>query len=186
MRIKIRWAEEADHIQDRLLNNPWAEPPAPHDWVIEPTYTRHDPMPYYLAPLWEVHYARMADHQSARKHAAKTASLKHRVPKELRSKLKHARAARGMLQDLEDDIRLFIQKWNEKQQYLQSEGLQDAPEDDSEDEIVFVGRNGQMHDSPERKQKLEQMRQELSLHHERDGEKMVFESLVDDRGAAFG
>ncbi|KAJ5659201.1 hypothetical protein N7507_005652 [Penicillium longicatenatum] len=171
---------------DRLLNNPWAEPPAPHDWVIEPTYTRHDPMPYYLAPLWEVHYARMADHQSARKHAAKTASLKHRVPKELRSKLKHARAARGMLQDLEDDIRLFIQKWNEKQHYLQSEGLQDAPEDDSEDEIVFVGRNGQMHDSPERKQKLEQMRQELSLHHERDGEKMVFESLVDDRGAAFG
>lgn len=128
----------------------------------------------------------MADHQSARKHAAKTASLKHRVPKELRSKLKHARAARGMLQDLEDDIRLFIRKWNEKQQYLQSEGLQDAPEDDSEDEIVFVGRNGQMHDSPERKQKLKQMRQELSLHHERDGEKMVFESLVDDRGAAFG
>ncbi|KAJ5929619.1 hypothetical protein N7454_006569 [Penicillium verhagenii] len=171
---------------DRLLHNPWAEPPAPSDWAIAPTYTRHDPMPYYLAPLWEVHYARMADHHSARKHAAKTANVKHRVPKELRSKLKHARAARGMLQDLEDDIRHFIQKWNEKQLYLQNEGLQDAPEEDSEDEIVFVGRNGQMHDSPERKLKLEQMCQELSLHHERDGEKMVFESLVDDRGASFG
>ena len=66
-----------------------------------------------------------------------------------------------MLQDLEDDIRLFIKKWNEKQNLLQHEGLQDAPdssstEDDSEDEIVFVGRNGQMHDSPERQRKLRQ------------------------------
>ena len=147
-------------------------------------------MPYYLAPLWDVHYSRVADHHSARKHAAKAATEKHRVPKDLRSKLKHTRAARGMLQDLEDEIRLFIQKWNEKQLYLCSEGLQDAPQasgsDDSEDEIVFVGRNGQMHDSPERKHKLRQLREELSSHHERDGEKMVFESLADDRTAGFG
>ncbi|KAJ5675760.1 hypothetical protein N7462_008657 [Penicillium macrosclerotiorum] len=174
---------------DRLLHNPWAEPPSPNDWDIKPTYPRHDPMPYYLAPLWDVHYAKMADHQSARKNA-KTPSPKHRVPKELRLKLKHARAARGMLQDLEDEIRLFICKWNEKQLYLQSEGLQDAPEvsasEDSEDEIVFVGRNGQMHDSPERKRKLQQLRDEMSSHHERDGEKMVFESLVEDRAAGFG
>ena len=146
-------------------------------------------MPYYLAPLWDVHYAKMADRQSARKHAEKAVAEKHKVPKELRSKLKHARAARGMLQDLEDEIRVFIRKWNEKQLYLQKEGLQDAPESsisDSEDEIVFVGRNGQMHDSPERKQRLQEMREELSFHDERDGEKMVFESLVDDRAAAFG
>lgn len=147
-------------------------------------------MPYYLAPLWDVHYARMADHQSARKHAAKAATEKHRVPKDLRAKLKHARAARGMLQDLEDEIRLFIGNWNEKELFLQREGLQDAPEasgsDDSEDEIVFVGRNGQMHDSPERKEQLQRMREAMTSHHERDGEKMVFESLVDDRAAGFG
>ncbi|KAJ5144885.1 hypothetical protein N7448_002277 [Penicillium atrosanguineum] len=168
---------------DRLLHNPWAEPPSSKDWDILPTYPRHDPMPYYLAPLWDVHYSKMADH------APKTVVDKHRVPRELRTKLKHARAARGMLQDLEDEIRLFIRKWNEKQLFLRSEGLQDAPEsssDDSEDEIVFVGRNGQMHDSPERKQKLQQLREEMSLHHERDGEKMVFESLVEDRSAGFG
>lgn len=181
----------ADRIpKDRLLHNPWAEPPSPNDWVIQPTYTRHDPMPYYLAPLWDVHYARVADHQSARKHAAKAATVKHRVPKDLRLKLKHTRAARGMLQDLEDEIRCFIRKWNEKQQFLQRDGLQDAPEasasDDSEDEIVFVGRNGQMHDSPERKQQLQQLREAMSSHQERDGEKMVFESLVDDRAAGFG
>lgn len=142
-------------------------------------------MPYYLAPLWDVHYAKVADRQSALKHAEKAAAEKHKVPKELRSKLKHARAARGMLQDLEEEIRVFIAKWNEKQLYLQKDGLQDAPSD-SEDEIVFVGRNGQMHDSPERKQRLQQLREELSFHDERDGEKMVFESLVDDRAAAFG
>ncbi|KAJ6161297.1 hypothetical protein N7470_004693 [Penicillium chermesinum] len=156
---------------DRLLHNPWAEPPAPMDWDIQPTYTRHDPMPYYLAPLWDVHYAKVADRHAARVHAEKAAAEKHRVPKELRSRLKHARAARGMLQDLEDEIRVFILKWNDKQLYLRADGLQDAPESspsDSEDEIVF------------------QMREELSLHDERDGEKMVFESLVDDRTAAFG
>lgn len=131
----------------------------------------------------------MADHHSAKKHA-KSAGEKHRVPKELRLKLKHARAARGMLQDLEDDIRLFIRKWNERQLFIRNEGLQDAPEastsDDSEDEIVFVGRNGQMHDSPERKEKLQRLREEMGSHHEKDGEKMVFESMVDDRAAGFG
>lgn len=141
-------------------------------------------MPYYLAPLWDVHYSKMADHASAHKNVEK-----HRVPKELRTKLRRARAARGMLQDLEDEIRLFIRQWNEKQLFLRSEGLQDAPDsssEDSEDEIVFVGRNGQMHDSPERKQKLHQLREQMSSHHEKDGEKMVFESLVDDRSAGFG
>jgi hypothetical protein len=129
----------------------------------------------------------MADHHSARKNAQ--TPLKHRVPKDLRLKLKHARAARGMLQDLEDDIRLFIRQWNDKQVFLASEGLADAPQteaEDSEDEIVFVGRNGQMHDAPERVQKLQQMRAQMNLHHERDGEKMVFESLVEDRAAGFG
>ncbi|PWY64083.1 hypothetical protein BO70DRAFT_347287 [Aspergillus heteromorphus CBS 117.55] len=171
---------------DRLLNNPWAEPPSSKDWNIEATHTRHNPMPYYLAPLWDTHYAHM-DRSSSKPTAENTE--KHRVPKELRTKLKHARAARGMLQDIEEDIRHFIQRWNEKQLLLKQDGLADAPsssDDDSEDEIVFVGRNGQMHDSPQRKEKLQQMREIMTAHNERDGEKMVFESLVDDRAAGFG
>ncbi|PLB50577.1 hypothetical protein P170DRAFT_508743 [Aspergillus steynii IBT 23096] len=173
---------------DRLLHNPWAEPPSPKDWDIRPTYTRHDPMPYYLAPLWDVHYSHM-DRTSSKQTTKGTRSEIYHIPKELRSKLKHARAARGMLQDLEEDIRQFIQRWNEKQRLLRKEGLADAPQasdEDSEDEVVFVGRNGQMHDSPVHKQKLQQMRRAMSSHNERDGEKMVFESSADDRAAAFG
>ncbi|PYH47232.1 uncharacterized protein BP01DRAFT_336818 [Aspergillus saccharolyticus JOP 1030-1] len=173
---------------DRLLHNPWAEPPSSKDWTIQPTYTRHNPLPYYLAPLWDSHFSQL-DHNSKRSGAG-AVNEKHRVPKELRTKLKHARGARGMLQDLEEDIRQFIQRWSEKQLLLQREGLADAPqssdEDDSEDEVVFVGRNGLMHDSPQRKAKLQQMREAMSAHNERDGEKMVFESSLDDRGAGFG
>lgn len=146
-------------------------------------------MPYYLAPLWDVHYAHVKDQQLSVK-AAERANEKHQVPKELRSKLKHARAARGMLQDLEEEVRLFIRKWNEKELLLEQEGLQDAPEhsasDDSEDEIVFVGRNGQMHDAPERKERLRLLHAEISSHSERDGEKMVLETMNDDRAAGFG
>jgi hypothetical protein len=146
-------------------------------------------MPYYLAPLWDVHYSHVKDQQTDQK-IAERANEKHHVPKELRAKLKHARAARGMLQDLEEEIRLFIRKWNEKQLLLEKEGLQDAPEnscsDDSEDEIVFVGRNGLMHDAPERKERLRLLRQEISSHSERDGEKMVLETMADDRAAGFG
>lgn len=178
----------ADRIEDRLLHNPWAEPPSSKDWDVQPTYPRHDPMPYYLAPLWDVHYAHIADRHSAKK-CATAENEKHRIPKELRLRLKHARAARGMLQDLEEDIRLFIQNWNEKQVLLHGQGLQDVPEysgtSDSEDEIVFVGRNRKMHDSAERKQKFRQLRDEVVAQSERD-EKMVFESLVDDRAAGFG
>ncbi|KAE8148401.1 R3H-associated N-terminal domain-containing protein [Aspergillus avenaceus] len=172
---------------DRLLHNPWVEPPSPNDWDIQPTCTRHDPMPYYLAPLWDVHYKHI-DPTSSKQTAKGTKGEKHRVPKELRLKLKQARAARGMLQDIEEDIRQFIQRWGEKQLLLQKDGLADAPEsdDDSEDEVVFVGRNGQMHDAPDRRKRLQEMRLAMNANKERDGKKMVFESLVDDRSAGFG
>lgn len=180
--------------KDRLLHNPWAEPPSPNDWAIQPTYPRHDHVPYYLAPLWDVHYSHL-DKRGAGGKIQRTE--KHQIPKELRIRLKHARAARGMLQNIEEDIRTFIHQWNQKQLLLQQEGLQDAPQsddddddndekDDSEDEVVFVGRSGQMHDSPTRKTRFREIREAMSTHNERDGEKMVFESSVDDRAAGFG
>lgn len=144
-------------------------------------------MPYYLAPLWDVHYAHV-DRKSSKQSKDGAKDAKHRIPKDLRLKLKHARAARGMLQDLEEEVRQFIQKWNTKQLLLQKEGLADAPlsDEDSEDEVVFVGRNGQMHDSPTRKERFRQIRESMNNHSERDGEKMVFESSIDDRAAGFG
>ncbi|KAL4803950.1 R3H-associated N-terminal domain-containing protein [Aspergillus unguis] len=172
---------------DRLLHNPWAEAPSPKDWMPQPTHTRHEPMPYFLAPLWDKHYAHI-DTRSPKQIANDARTDKHHIPKELRLKLKQARAARGMLQDMEEDIRQFIERWNERQLERQRDGLADAPssEDDSEDEVVFVGRNGQMHDSPDRRTKLQNMRETMSSFNERDGEKMVFESSVDDRSSGFG
>ncbi|KAL2796473.1 R3H-associated N-terminal domain-containing protein [Aspergillus keveii] len=173
---------------DRLLHNPWATPPSPKDWLPQPTHIRHEPMPYYLAPLWDKHYAHL-DRRTSKQVASEEKIERHHIPKELRLKLKHARAARGMLQDLEEDIRQFIQRWNERQILRRKDGLADAPsssDEDSEDEVVFVGRNGQMHDSPDRKAKLQNMREAMTSHNENHGEKMVFESLVDDRAAGFG
>ena len=143
-------------------------------------------MPYYLAPLWDAHFAHV-NKQSGKAQRKE----KYHIPKELRMRLRRARAARGMLQDIEEDIRTFIVQWSKKQLLLQSEGLHDAPqsddgEDDSEDEVVFVGRNGQMHDSPTRMTRFREIREAMSTHNERDGEKMVFESLVEDRAAGFG
>jgi hypothetical protein len=96
------------------------------------------------------------------------------VPKEVRSKLKHARAARGLLQDLEEEVRIFLQKWNEKEAKSREDGLHDA--DSEEEEIVFVGRNGQMHDNPTGERTIENLQRN----------KLVFEGLADDRGASFG
>lgn len=123
--------------------------------------------------------------------------------------MKHARAARGLLQDVEEDIRHFIQKWTEKQDILEREGLKDAPAppsddgssydcsdfgdvakegssaDEDEDEIVFVGRNGQMHDSPGRKQRFKKLNEDMGISKEKDGEKLIFESLEEDRASGF-
>lgn len=96
------------------------------------------------------------------------------VPKEVRSRLKHARAAKGLLQDLEEEVRMFLQKWNEKEAKSREDGLQDV--DSEEEEIVFIGRNGQMHDSPARKAALKDLQRD----------KLVFDGLADDRGASFG
>jgi len=98
-----------------------------------------------------------------------------KIPKDLRAKLKRAKGAKGLLQDLEEQVRGFVHDWDAAQKQLEQDGLADA--DTSEDEeIVFVGRNGQTKeaqspDSPT-----------LKAHKER----MVFDSFLDDHGAAFG
>lgn len=93
-----------------------------------------------------------------------------------------------MLHDLEEEIRQFLEKWNERQLLIREGRLDesaidsDFDNDDSEEEIVFVGRNGQMYDSPPgRKTRASGLDED-----EARGEKMVFESLAHDRGAVFG
>ncbi|KAK5133813.1 hypothetical protein LTR08_007243 [Meristemomyces frigidus] len=172
-RRRQRW--ENDH----LLNNPHAQPPLPSDWEVHPTYPRHT-VPYFLAPLWDAEYARSTRKRAERADAAKAPVSKEeadvrKVTQELKAKLKKARGAKGLLQDLEQEVRGFVAQWEEKQRQLEHEGLIDASSDE-DDEIVFVGRNGAMSDE-RRKEKQEETLAK---------DKLIFQSLVDDHGAAFG
>ena len=164
---------------DRLLSNPHAEPPLPSDWEVRPTYPVQS-VPYFLAPLWDARYAREAAdrHQrsvAAEKPVSKEEAAAQRVKQELRAKLKKSRGAKGLLQDLEEEVRGFVVRWEEKARQLEKEGLIETS-DSEDEEIVFVGRNGSMSDE-RRKQK-----DELEL----EKDKLIFKSLVDDHGASFG
>ncbi|KAF3480788.1 uncharacterized protein GIQ15_06135 [Arthroderma uncinatum] len=141
---------------DRLLSNPWAQPPSANDWQVQPTHPRHNPVPYYLASLWDSHQAakEQARRRSKRKQgtSGKTAdegaenghanAELDKISKELRAKLKHARAARGLVQELEEEIRLFVQQWIETQTWHQARG-ESIDSDEDEDEVVFTGRKQQ-------------------------------------------
>jgi hypothetical protein len=134
-------------------------------------------VPYSLASHWDEHRAR-ADLERTRLQRARAAEELDpfaKIPKDLRAKLKRAKGAKGLLQDLEEQVREFVHDWDAAQKQLEQDGLADA--DTSEDEeIVFVGRNGQTReaqspDSPTLKAQKE---------------RMVFDSFLDDHGAAFG
>lgn len=175
---------------DRLLNNPWAQPPLPTDWEVHPTHRRHNPLPYSLAQLWDEKKSR--HHKRLHKHKPDNSSADPatRIPKEVRAKLKRARAAKGLLQDLEEDVRVFLQRWNDKrasrssfQPSIQGDKTMDV--DSEDDEIVFVGRNGSMQDLPSSSPSSPSSKK-LSEPDIFQREKLVFETPADDRSAGFG
>lgn len=101
---------------------------------------------------------------------------KGRVPQELRQKLKKAKGAKSLLQDLEEEVRKFVREYERKECIRMGKQEESEPEMDSEDEeIVFVGRNGTMSDE-----------QRKTVEEELEREKKVFDSLADDTGASFG
>lgn len=167
---------------DRLLSNPYAEPPTQKDWEVHPTYPVRS-IPYYLAPLWD---AGLAQESARRKTAAAKAKAKALpkivaakpttpgvVPKELREKLKRSRGAKGLLIDLESEVRRFVESWEEKERRAEALDIPADP-DSSDDEIVFVGRNGQMNDLPS------PTRADIKR------EMMLFETLAEDQSGSFG
>ncbi|KAH7121178.1 R3H-associated N-terminal domain-containing protein [Dendryphion nanum] len=163
---------------DRLLSNPHAEPPTAKDWEVHPTYpVQH--VPYYLAPLWDAGLKRQSDSRKANASKAKvstrTVATKPTeagvIPKELREKLKRSRGAKGLLMDLESEVRKFVASWEEKERLAAADGLPADP-DSEDDEIVFVGRNGAMRDV----EPSEQIKREL----------MVFETEAGDQSGTFG
>ena len=76
--------------------------------------------------------------------------------------------------DLEGEVRKFVADWEEKERKAEQDGLPADP-DSEDDEIVFVGRNGQMNDlrSPT---EAEAIKKEL----------MLFETPEEDVGGSFG
>ncbi|KAJ4360432.1 uncharacterized protein N0V89_000994 [Didymosphaeria variabile] len=174
-RRRLRWEN------DRLLNNPYAEPPQPKDWEVHPTHPVHN-VPYYLAPLWDAGLSRQETERknTAAKAKASTRTVAHKpttpgvIPKELREKMKRSRGAKGLLMDLEAEVRKFVEEWEIKERRAADDGLPADP-DSSDDEIVFVGRNGKMSDlrSP-----IEETRIKREL--------MLFETPEDDQGGNFG
>lgn len=179
---------------DRLLSNPHAQPPLPSDWEVRPAHSAQ-PVPYFLAPLWDAEFARRAAkrQEKARLQAkggevGREEAASQKVARDLRAKLKRAQGAKGLLMDLEEEVRGFVVRWEEKQRQLEREGVVEHEEDeeavevDSEDEeIVFVGRNGGMSDE---KRKLDGDKKDSEQQLEKD--KLIFQSLVDDHGASFG
>lgn len=156
---------------DRLLNNPHAQPPLPSDWEVHPTYPRHS-VPYYLAPLWDAGLKQNSSTKSNRQpkieHNDEAATT---VPKQLRERLKRAKGAKGLLRDLEEEVRLFVKSWEFEETQL-DQGHNSSDIDSEDEEIVFVGRNGQIEDRLLRKRKLR--------------DKLVFDSPANDHGASFG
>ncbi|KAL8984917.1 MAG: hypothetical protein Q9205_001233 [Flavoplaca limonia] len=168
---------------DRLLSNPWAEPPLPSDWEVQPTYRKHS-VPYYLAPLWDAQVAAREKAAAIKRKDHNKASVAiggdAKVPKDLREKLKKTKAAKGLLQDLEEQVRNFVKGWEAKN--LAPPPAPQVDLDSDEEEIVFVGRNGQMHDVPQSPHAVQDDFDEDDI--KRD--KLVFDSLADDHGASFG
>ena len=167
---------------DHLLSNPHAQPPSAKDWEIRPTHPVHH-VPYYLAPLWDAGLSRQNIERKAAntkaKSSTRTVARKPTaagiVPKELREKLKKARGAKGLLMDLESEVRRFVELWEDKERRAAAAGFPADP-DSSDDEVVFVGRNGQMSDELPSPGGIDDVQREL----------MVFETLASDQSGAFG
>lgn len=154
---------------------------------MRPTYPQHS-VPYYLAPLWDAKYAAKAAEKSKNKNkrAGPDAIVDEKVAhikKELKSKLKKSRGSKGLLHDLEEQVRQFVQKWQDEQKgrlALEQEKEDDVDllESSDEDEVVFVGRNGQTQDM--------KLPRKSSAARRAEREKLVFDSLENDAGASFG
>ena len=140
-------------------------------------------MPYYLAPLWDANLAAGNAAEKKKRDKVKNPAPKDgghdQVAKELKQKLKKAKAAKGLLQDLEEEVRKFVKNWEEKAKKLEQDGLHDL--DSEDEEIVFVGRNGQMNDTPSSPSSMPNTEEE-----DVKRDKLVFDSLANDHGASFG
>lgn len=148
-------------------------------------------MPYYLAPLWDLHFAPAAAQAAAARHRRATAAgagsgHATAVPKQLRQTLKRARGAKTLLQTLEEQIRAFIAGSGDhgptaaqQQQQELSDGeysVVGAEDLESDEEIVVLGRDGE---EDEKARVLGRARRSAR-------KRLICEGLVEDQHASFG
>jgi hypothetical protein len=157
---------------DRLLGNPHAQPPLPADWEVRPTHPVRA-VPYYLAALWDKKYAdghrrrSSASVAAAQKERARGKAERPAVPKQLKDRLKRSRGAKGLLQDLEEEIRGFIESYDGSvMECLRGLALDN-------DDYVLIPRDDD----------LDEAREDIELLPQ--PEKLIFQGLEDDRTASF-
>ena len=163
-------------------------------------------MPYYLASLWDMQYAVRAE--AERKQARRKTVMSRggiasdgtaspiTVPKEIRRTLKRARGAKPLLQNLEEQIRSFITSHHEAATDLHEYSIVRSEDLESDEELIFVGRNGE---EEHRRQQQQQGRQtgrrgldgqspKFVPGHRRSLSKkqLICEGLVEDQHASFG
>ncbi|KAG8630671.1 hypothetical protein KVT40_002290 [Elsinoe batatas] len=99
---------------------------------------------------------------------------KEQVARDLRARMKKAKGARGLLQDLELEVRNFLMQL-EQERGREKDGYVDLwGKEDSDEEIVFVGRNGNV------------VERRKSAGDGERVERLIFQSLERDHGASFG
>ncbi|KAI0021618.1 R3H-associated N-terminal domain-containing protein [Xylariomycetidae sp. FL0641] len=165
---------------DRLMHVPNAQPPQPFDWEPRPTHPVHH-VPYQVANVWDLRVRAEVDAKkavAARRKQVHTRTLgdEHvpgRVPRELFQRAKKIPAIKGWVKSLEEPVRQYLVEREMARDTHSSE------EDTEDEEIVFVGRNGSMHDG------WKKARREEKGHPQDEG--MVFDALGlgDEDGGAF-
>lgn len=181
-----------------FLNVPNSQPPLPSDWEIHPTYPIHT-VPYYLAPLWEAGLHKQSQQRDMLlKNKAKTARANMngitnegkgstgKIPQELRTKLKKAKGAKGLLIGLETEIRGFASSTTSKRPASPQSDSESETFSDPEDEIIFIGRDPttglpittSTPPSPAR-------RHESMKRKERERQRKVYEGRVEEKEGGF-
>ena len=111
------------------------------------------------------------------------------VAKELRERLKRAGGAKEVLRGLEEVVREFVLELEEgreegggKDDGGEGEWVMGDTSGEEDEEIVFVGRNGRMRDQPPSPGFEDGFDEEDG---ERERERLVFRSKVEDQGGKF-
>lgn len=126
----------------RLTDVPNVEPPEPRDWEPRPVYPVYH-VPYHVAGFWERGLSQQAEARSSNSSKNKKnmvgagAAGVGRVPRELRDTVKRTPGVKGWLRALEEPVREFLA---ERHRAAGEAPVAEDESDESDDEVVFVGR----------------------------------------------